>query len=207
MKIIEPISSSVFITACAYAAGVSHNNAFMREFGVDPEFSQPSIEKALYDGGIITFEVFYGHLTAILSFATSVTGLIILATATLGITAVLLRHRGRLPQLKQKALELSTLLGAFTPIGLIGISYIIFLTFSAFNKGAENGQELAMKFIKTCQWVEMSKGKDKHKACAFKKDDNAIWYFELETAGSKAEAKQLSELDSISYLKPQKLIE
>ncbi|GIZ13644.1 hypothetical protein [Pseudomonas sp. NCCP-436] len=207
MKIIEPISSSVFITACAYAAGVSHNNAFMRKFGVDPEFSQPSIEKALYDGGVITFEVFYGHLMAMLNFAASGIGLSILAVAALGVIALLLWNRRRIPQLKEKLLEFSTLLGAFTPIGLIGISYIIFLTFSAFNKGTEKGEELALKFIKTCQWIEMNKGKEKHKACAFKKDDNAIWYFELETAGSKTEAKQLSELDSISYLTPQKLIE
>jgi hypothetical protein len=207
MKIIEPISSSVFITACAYAAGISHNNAFMRKFGIDPEFSQPGIEKALYDGGVITFEVFYEHLTSALNYITSWLGLSVLAIALLGIVTTLFFNRNKIPQLQKKLDDISTLLGAYTPIGLIGIGYIMFLTFSSFNKGAEKGEELAIKFIKTCQWVEMNKDKEVRKACAFKKDDNAIWYFELETAGSKAEAKQLSELDSITYLTPQKLIE
>ncbi|WP_147479700.1 hypothetical protein [Pseudomonas amygdali] len=58
MKIVEPISSALLITGCVYSAGISQNSAFMREFGVNPEFSQPSIDKILYDGGLITFEIF-----------------------------------------------------------------------------------------------------------------------------------------------------
>ncbi|BCA30918.1 hypothetical protein [Metapseudomonas otitidis] len=203
MKVIEPISSSVFITACAYAAGISHNNAFMRKFGIDPEFSQPSVEKALYDGGIVTFETFYDHILAVANFAKSGITITILALLALGAAILAAAFRNKLPQAK----KLISLTINHIPTGLIGIAYFMFLTFSAFNKGAEKGEALAIKFIKTCNWVEMVKDKEKHRACAFKKDNDAIWYFDIETADSKAEAKQLSELDSITYLKRQRLIE
>ena len=207
MKFIEPISSSVLLTACAYAAGISHNNAFMRTFGVDPEFSQPSIEKALYDGGVITFEELYNHCAAVLEIAKSNTSIAIISATIAILTGLLIYFRRRLPQIADKLKAASLILGSYTPIGLAGLTYIMFLTFSSFNRAEEKGENLALKFIKNCQWIEMHKEGETEKACAFKKDNDSIWYFTLETAGSKANAKNLSELDSITYLKPEKLID
>ncbi|MGF6097043.1 hypothetical protein [Pseudomonas sp. 18175] len=197
MKIIDPISSALLLTGCIYAAGTSQNNSFMRAFGINPEFSQPSIEKTLYDGGLIAFEIAYRHLTYTL-YALAI------LTITLITFHILKQHK--IVDTKSKILNAKNVaLTVFerVPLGLCLLSYMMFLSFSSFQKGQEDGIKLAYTFIERCHWVLLTENNETTKACAFRKDKDSIWYYQIEADGPKKNSKLLSSSTHITYLEPE----
>lgn len=201
MKLIEPISSALLVTGCIYAAGVAQNASFMHVFGVNPAFSQPAIDKIFYDGGIITFELFIKH--------SIIASLILLAVALIALTAISLR----------KLIKRTTFSVAATPTlnfgraffdamykmsHLLVLAYLIFLTFSSFEKAQLDGEKISKAFIETCHVVVIKKDDEEIRGCAFNKDRDSIWYINAEGDTPKANSKSLSEIDYIRYLDPVK---
>lgn len=199
MKIVEPISSALLITGCVYSAGISQNSAFMREFGVNPEFSQPSIDKILYDGGLITFEIFYGHLKfiSLLILVVSFFLIAIWCAARFirpnSVIANAPRHFNKI----KNAFE-------YTPVGLLLLLYIIYLCFSSYQKSQEVGIKLSDTFMERCHWVVLKDKEVSTKACAFRKDKDSIWYYSIKDGGLNINSKLLTELSQVTYLEPQK---
>lgn len=197
MKIIEPISSALLITGCIYAAGISQNNAFMREFGINPEFSQPPIDKILYDGGLVTFEIFYTHSKLLCVIAT---------VAVLLLLFTWLVAKKRFPNSRLAALANYTRFFEKTynrfPFGLALLFYIGLLCFSSFHKSQTIGIKLAETFIDRCHWVEIEQQGQQSKACAFRKDKDSIWFYTIDTGDLKIGSKLLSELSEITYFEP-----
>jgi hypothetical protein len=198
MKLVDPISSALLITGCVYAAGTSQNNSFMREFGINPEFSQPSIEKTLYDGGIITFEIVYSHFVLLLTIA-----LLIIAAGA--ITLIVKKITSRLNFLIPSTNSIAKIYitASKAPLGFLFLTYIMYLSFSSFQKGQDDGVKLAMTFIERCHWVEIKEKSETTKACAFRKDKDSIWYYQIESNGPKKNSKLLSSSTSVTYLEPE----
>nr|WP_288454408.1 hypothetical protein [uncultured Pseudomonas sp.] len=209
MKALEPLSSAFLLTGCIYASGVSQSNSFMRTFGINPELSQPSLEKILYDGGIITFEIVMKHVE--LAAYTVVTAAII----ALCILLFSIRSRVKASATRTEAEEnIEFLLHKISatckrllsfPLSGLLLAYIVLLTFCAHEKAIKDGKTLSISYMKTCYWVEIITKDEKDKACAFRKDENAMWYFRITETGSAPESKPLSEIKQINYLPPQKL--
>jgi hypothetical protein len=199
MKVIEPVSSALLLTGCVYSAGISQNNAFMRSFGVSPEFSQPAIDKIFYDGGLITFEVFYNHIIlaafAFLTLSTLATTLILYIIFAKGIQT--------LKNQKKFLLYSLTTITPAIPIGLITLLYIIFLCFASYQKGQVIGVKLSEKFLERCYWVVVKDKKDSVQACAFRKDRDSIWYYQINDGDIKINSKLLTEVGQVTYLQPQ----
>jgi len=199
VKIIEPLSSALLITGCVYSAGVAQNSSLMRVFGVNPAFSQPAIDKILYDGGLVTFELFATHVLAALVIV--IAALIISAAAALTysktkkLPATLILHQGFkniIPALKFLEKAGGTLL----------LIYLTTLTILSYNKAREDGKKIAESFVSTCHAVIIEKDKSKTNGCAFNKDRDSIWYYTIKDGESKTGSKPLSELDQIIYLDP-----
>ncbi|MFW9267896.1 hypothetical protein ACLK1G_11930 [Pseudomonas sp. NR3] len=199
MKIVEPISSALLITGCVYAAGTSQNSAFMREFGINPEFSQPSIDKILYDGGLITFEIFYDHLR-LMSLLTFI--IIVFLTATWA-TAKFMSPGSAIANAPSHFNQIKSAL-QYTPVGLLLLLYIIFLCFSSYQKSQEVGIKLSETFMESCHWVILKDKENTTKACAFRKDKDSIWYYNIKDGNLNINSKLLTELGQVTYLEPQK---
>lgn len=198
MKIIEPISSALLLTGCVYSAGISQNNAFMRSFGVSPEFSQPAIDKIFYDGGLITFEIFYKHLTWItFGLLTTFAFLAIFISY-----AALTRKWHLITVIKNKTTTCYSTIAPSTPVGLITLLYIIFLCFSSYQKGQNIGVKLSDTFLDRCYTVIIKDKKDTISACAFRKDRDSIWYYQFNDGEIKINSRILTEIGQITYLEP-----
>ncbi|PRA58665.1 hypothetical protein CQ065_23395 [Pseudomonas sp. MYb187] len=199
MKIVEPISSALLITGCVYSAGISQNNAFMREFGINPEFSQPSIDKILYDGGLITFEIFYDHLK-FLSLLVFVIAIFLVATWA---AAKLISPGSAIANAPSHFDQIKSVL-QYTPTGLLLLLYIIYLCFSSYQKSQETGIKLSETFMERCHWVILKDKKNTTKACAFRKDKDSIWYYNIKGGDLNINSSLLTELGQVTYLEPQK---
>ncbi|TDF78540.1 hypothetical protein [Pseudomonas sp. H9] len=200
MKVIEPISSALLLTGCIYAAGVSQNNSFMRSFGVNPEFSQPSIDKIFYDGGLITFEIFYNHLIYAFWFITTFFGVI--TTALL--IFLLIKGSQSLIEPYNQTKPIFSFCCSLIPTGTLILTYIIFLSFSSFQKGQTDGVKLSQIFIERCHWIEITQDSKSERACAFRKDKDSIWYYKINSDGIKINSKLLSSANEITYMEPEK---
>jgi hypothetical protein len=199
MKIIEPISSALLLTGCVYSAGISQNNAFMRSFGVNPEFSQPAIDKIFYDGGLITFEIFYTHIL----YATA--SLLTLVILTSFFTCYIAFTKG-LQGIKKTRTAVSNFLTTINPMipaGIITLLYIVFLCFASYQKGQITGVKLSEKFLERCYWIIVKDKKDSIKACAFRKDRDSIWYYQLNDGDVKINSKLLTDVGQVTYLQPE----
>lgn len=199
MKIIEPISSALLVTGCVYVAGISQSSALMYYFGVNPAFSQPSIDKIFFDGGLITFELFVRHLLLFLLF---IFGLLIGV-----VIGVLCRAKGNgvlrcdyFRSIYRYWNVLYPKLSNFS--GPVILIYLIFLTFSSYSKGVIDGERVGQTFVSVCHAVELSKGDSSIKGCAFSKDRDLIWFYTIEDGEPRANSKLLSELDKIVYFEP-----
>lgn len=201
MKIVEPISSALLITGCVYSAGTSQNSAFMREFGINPEFSQPPVDKILYDGGLITFEVFYGHLIYVSLLALVV---LVLLAVSWGVAGCMGRAPARLTVLDYVNKAKSAL--AYVPVGFLLLLYIVYLCFASYEKSQDVGVKLSEMFIERCHWVVLNSKDGTTKACAFRKDKDSIWYYNIKVGGLDVSSKLLTELGQVTYLEPQKMI-
>lgn len=198
MKIVEPISSALLITGCVYSAGISQNSAFMREFGINPEFSQPPIDKILYDGGLITFEIFYDHLKFISLLLFIIISLLAVtwgAAKFISPGSAIVNAPSHLSKIKN-ALQ-------YTPVGLLLLLYIIYLCFSSYQKSQEVGIKLSETFMERCHWVILKDKKNTTKACAFRKDKDSIWYYNIKDGNLNINSTLLTELGQVTYLEPQ----
>lgn len=204
MKIIEPLSSALLLTACVYSAGVAQSDAFMHAFGINPAFSQPSIDKIFYDGGLITFEIFYNHLKLIKSaLKIALPIAFILAITTLSI----LFFTNKITASIQATKKIMPVISWFftSALGVTALIYLIYLTFASFTKAQGDGERLALTFTNTCHAVTLKKDKDTIDGCAFRKDRDSIWYFTVEENTPRVNSKLLSEVDQISYLPPKEI--
>jgi len=200
MKVIEPVSSALLLTGCVYAAGVSQNNSFMRSFGVNPEFSQPSIDKIFYDGGLITFEIFYSHLVYAFWFICSFFGVLVAAL----LIFVMINGFKYFVGLYNQAKPGLSFCCSLIPTGALILIYIIFLSFTSFQKGQTDGIKLSQTFIERCHWIEFTQDAKPERACAFRKDKDSIWYYKINSDGIKINSKLLSSAKEITYLEPEK---
>lgn len=201
MKIVEPISSALLITGCVYAAGTSQNSAFMREFGINPEFSQPSIDKILYDGGLITFEIFYDHLKWVSIFAMIVLLLLVIVWGV----AKFMSPGSLISNIPNHFNQIKIAFG-YVPVGLLLLLYIIYLCFSSYQKSQEVGVKLSEVFMEKCHWVILKDKESSTKACAFRKDKDSIWYYSIKDGDLNISSKLLTELGQVTYLEPQKIV-
>ncbi|MGW7772144.1 hypothetical protein ACTWM0_04280 [Pseudomonas machongensis] len=199
MKVVEPLSSALLITACVYVAGISQYSELMRFFGVNPAFSQPAIDKIFYDGGLITFEVFMGHLWFFV--------VCVLIAAIIVVCIVFLRSYGDktirvyyFSVVCQSLRRISEFLDGCS--GLVVFIYLIFLTFASYEKAKIDGEKVGQSFISVCHAVELRKDGKTLKGCAFSKDRDAIWFYSIDDGDLKAKSKPLSELDQITYFDP-----
>jgi hypothetical protein len=199
MKIVEPISSALLITGCVYAAGTGQNSAFMREFGINPEFSQPSVDKILYDGGLITFEIFYHHLKVI----TLTSFVVIIVLAAIWAAAKFMKPNSAIARAPSHFSKIKSAL-QYTPAGLLLLLYIIFLCFSSYQKSQDVGVKLSETFMESCHWVILKDKENTTKACAFRKDKDSIWYYNIKDGGLNINSKLLTELGQVTYMEPQK---
>lgn len=199
MKIVEPISSALLITGCVYAAGISQNSAFMREFGVNPEFSQPPVDKILYDGGLITFEIFYNHLklaALVVALLIAVFVVVWIVTKFFSGNAGLLGLSGCISGIKKVA--------SYAPVGLLLLLYIIYLCFASYQKSQDVGVKLSETFMDRCHWVVLKDKESTTKACAFRKDKDSIWYYNIKGSEININSKLLTEVGQVTYLEPEK---
>ncbi|MBF8703870.1 hypothetical protein [Pseudomonas putida] len=199
MKLIEPLSSALLVTGCVYVAGISQYSALMHCFGVNPAFSQPSIDKIFYDGGLITFELFVKHF---LLFSLFVFGVFVGLSLN-----VLWRAKGNVALRRlywSSAIQKGRVIYSFlsSASGTILFVYLIFLTFSSYNKGVSDGGRVADMFLSICHAVELKKDGKSIKGCAFSKDRDSIWFYTIEGDEPRANSKLLSELDQIIYFDP-----
>lgn len=201
MKIVEPISSALLITGCVYSAGTSQNSAFMREFGINPEFSQPPVDKILYDGGLIVFEVFYGHLICVALLALLV---LLLLAFSWGVARYVGCAPRRVAVLDYICKVRSAL--AYVPVGFLLLLYMVYLCFASYEKSQGVGIKLSEMFIEQCHWVVLNSKEGTTKACAFRKDKDSIWYYNIKTGGLDVSSKLLTEIGQVTYLEPQKII-
>lgn len=202
MKIIEPLSSALLLTGCVYAAGIAQNSAFMRVFGINPAFSQPAIDKIIYDGGLITFELFVRHLIIL--------SLTIIALAAIITTIITVKKLIKKIPIKTAATPIMHLIQSILETlnkasSVLALSYLIILTFLSYEKAQEDGKIIAGTFISTCHTVVIEKESNKTKGCAFNKDRDSIWYYTTNKDQPMTNSKLLSEIDQITYLDPVEL--
>lgn len=198
MKIVEPISSALLITGCVYVAGISQNSAFMREFGVNPEFSQPSVDKILYDGGLITFEIFYGHLKLSAVILLFVSAMLVAAWLAYRLFFNITLFSGVVGRMRNVTAVLS-----YVPLGFLLLIYIMYLCFSSYQRSQEVGVKLSETFMESCHWVVLKDKDETTKACAFRKDKDSIWYYKVNGGRVDVNSKLLTELGQVTYLEPQ----
>ncbi|EPZ6121130.1 hypothetical protein ACXHIE_004046 [Pseudomonas aeruginosa] len=199
MKVIEPLSSALLVTACVYSAGMAQNSSFMGAFGVNPAFSQPAIDKIFYDGGLITFELLLKHLV--------VFSLIVITMALicpLSILALKIKNKTTFKLSAPPIIDLySNLISSLVKMsGILTIAYLILLTFLAYDKGRADGLGVAKSFMSTCQQVIIKKGSKDFRGCAFNKDRDSLWYIPMDDSEMQPSSKPLSEIDRIIYLDP-----
>lgn len=197
MKVVEPISSALLITGCIYAAGTSQNSAFMRGFGISPEFSQPSVDKILYDGGLITFELFYNHLKLALMLS-------LVLALVVGVVWLVLRFIRSGCYLAGFYRRLARVFYICTqaPIGFFLLLYITFLCFSSYEKSQDIGVKLAETFMERCHRVVMKDKQGDIPACAFRKDKDSIWYYVIVNGDADVKSRLLTDLVQVTYLEP-----
>lgn len=197
MKILEPASSALLITGCVYSAGISQNNAFMRAFGVNPEFSQPPLDKILFDGGLVTFEIFYKHLEYFLIFIATCA---VIWSITLAITTLYssLSFTEQLEIFGKKTKSLIEII----PTGIILLTYITYLCFATYASSQKIGERLSEDFIDRCHGILIKEDQGEVKACAFRKDKDSIWYYTFSGGEIKVGSRLLTELQQVTYLDP-----
>ena len=195
MKVVEPVSSALLITACVYAAGVSQNNAFLRSFRLSPEFSQPALDKIFYDGGIILYEILYRMLYKAALYVT------IHAASTLAII-ILISLILRKISTTRFSVNLTTFfrtLVSWSSFFFIGA--LMFLSFAAYEKGQTDGAKIAQIYLSKCYEIKVTSGEKTSTGCAFRKDKDSIWYYT--TNGEfKVFSETLAETSKIEYLEP-----
>lgn len=195
MRFVEPISSAVLVTACVYSAGISQNNAFLRTFNLHPEFSQPALDKLLYDGGIIFCDIIFSYLMRILEFFvahpySSFLGLLV-------IIFVCGKMISRSTSLKLA--KISKLVGEWS--GALLVAILFYMTFAAYDKGQEDGVKIAKILLDNCYEVKVTSDSKTSTGCAFRKDKDSIWYY-TSKGEFKVFSETLSETSKIEYTKP-----
>lgn len=195
MRFVEPISSAVLVTACVYSAGISQNNAFLRTFNLHPEFSQPALDKLLYDGGIIFCDIIFSYLMSILEFVvahpySSFLGLLVIIFAC-G------KMMSRSTSLKLA--KISKLVGEWS--GALLVAILFYMTFAAYDKGQEDGVKIAKILLDNCYEVKVTSDSKTSTGCAFRKDKDSIWYY-TSKGEFKVFSETLSETSKIEYKKP-----
>lgn len=195
MKLIEPISSALLLTGCIYAAGNSQNASFMRWFGVQPEFSQPPVDKVLYDGGLIAFELFYRHLQYIFGLWAYAVPIALFITISYALS-----YKALSTQNRAKLLAWTKVFFNHFPVGLVLLSYLIYLTFMSWQKGQDDGVILAKIYSSKCIYIEISKDKKTETGCMFRKDKDSIWYYNRHNGEYRANSKLITESDIVRYL-------
>lgn len=195
MKFVEPISSAVLVTACVYSAGISQNNAFLRAFNLHPEFSQPALDKLLYDGGIIFCDIIFSYLVHISGF--------FLAhpySSFIGFLVVIFVCRNMISsKVYLKLAKIMKLIGEWS--GVLLVVALFFMTFTAYDKGQEDGVKIAKILLGSCYEIKVTSDSKTSTGCAFRKDKDSIWYYSS-SGEFKVFSETLSETSKIEYAKP-----
>jgi hypothetical protein len=201
MKVVEPVSSALLITACVYAAGTSQNNAFLRSFRLSPEFSQPTLDKVFYDGGMIIYEILYRMLYNAALYLT------VHVASTLAIIILLALLLKKLSSSRFSANLTSALKTIAGWSSLIFIGALVYLSFAAYEKGQADGARIAQIFLSKCFEIKVTSGEKTSTGCAFRKDKDSIWYYTTDGDGEiKVFSETLTETSKIEYLKPRAII-
>lgn len=193
MKVTEPVSLALLLTASAYSSGISQNNAFLREFNLSPEFTQQPVEKTLYDGGIILYELIFTYAQNLASFLSNhpTSLLATLLIVALALHIVSKNIAGRI------VTALTDTVGACGSI--IAILALAFLSIKSFDKGQIDGKKVAAVFINNCYEIKIVSEKQTSTGCAFRKDKDSIWYYS--NSDFKIFSEPLTEKLKIEYLK------
>lgn len=195
MKVVEPVSSALLITACVYSAGISQNNSFLRTFNLSPEFSQPALDKIFYDGGIILYEILYRALYNITFFLT------VHAASTLATIIVIAFLLRRVSQTRFSTTITNTITTLASWSSIFFVAALMYLSFAAYEKGQIDGAKIANIYLTKCYEVRVTSGETTSTGCAFRKDKDSIWYYT--TNGQfKVFSETLSETSKIEYLEP-----
>lgn len=194
MKVTEPVSLALLLTASAYSSGISQNNAFLREFNLSAEFSQPPVEKTLYDGGIILYELIYSYAH---SAATFIAGHPTSILATLIVIAILLHVTAKNSIGKFVTFFTDTL---STCGSLLIVFALVFLSIESFERGQTDGKRLADIFMRNCYEIKITSEKQTSSGCAFRKDKDSIWYYT--NKDFQIFSEPLSDKLKIEYVKP-----
>lgn len=199
MKVVEPVSSALLLTACVYSAGTSQNNAFLRAFRLSPEFSQPSLDKIFYDGGIILYEILFGFILSIWSIIIDHPIYTLIISFIIIITIKKITTSRYSPAIK-KVVSIVTSWGS---IGFIAL--LMGLSFIAYEKGQKDGSKIAEIYLKKCYEVRITSDEKTSTGCAFRKDKDSIWYY---TTNKKFQvfSETLTETKKIEYLSPRPVI-
>jgi hypothetical protein len=192
MRIIEPVSSALLLTSCIYVAGISQNNAFLKEFGMNPELSQPEVPKALYDGGIITLEVFWRNVETISDYLW-----LLLPIIVIGALLFLYRELDPIKRFNACLVYAKNKYVKYNPTSYFLLSYIIYLTFTSYGAGKADGIELAKLQKSSCRYSEIVGQDYRVKACVFRKDRDLIWYYIRNSNGYIISYKPITSLKEI----------
>ncbi|MNJ29675.1 hypothetical protein D3C77_242490 [compost metagenome] len=195
MKFVEPISSAVLVTACVYSAGISQNNAFLRAFNLHSEFSQPALDRILYDGGIIFCDIIFGYFKSTYGFLANYPYSIALGLITLAIF-----YRKNIPASLTKKLS-DSLNFVVQWSGALLVLFLFYMTFAAYDKGQEDGLRIAKILLNNCYEIKVTSGDKTSTGCAFRKDKDSIWYY-TSTDKFKVFSETLSETSKVEYSKP-----
>lgn len=194
MKVVEPVSSALLITACVYSAGVSQNNAFLRSFKLSPEFSQPAIDKILYDGGLILYELLWSGVLRVASYIA--THPISLLISLIILFFAIRKIFGTWPLAIKRIV---TAVSNLSSIGFIGL--LVALSFFSYEKGQVDGAKIAAIYLSKCYEVRISSDDKTSTGCAFRKDKDSIWYYKIDDT-FKVYSETLTETSKIEYLPP-----
>ncbi|QXH73823.1 hypothetical protein KSS92_04755 [Pseudomonas atacamensis] len=195
MRFVEPISSAVLVTACVYSAGISQNNAFLRTFNLHPEFSQPALDKLLYDGGIIFCDILFSYLVRILDFFVAHP-----YSFSLGVLVVIFVWGKMLSKsISHKLANTMRLVGEWS--GVLLVVVLFYMTFAAYDKGQEDGVKIAKILLDNCYEVKVTSDGKTSTGCAFRKDKDSIWYY-TSRGEFKVFSETLTETSKIEYAKP-----
>jgi hypothetical protein len=195
MKFVEPISSAVLVTACVYSAGISQNNAFLRTFNLHPEFSQPALDKLLYDGGIIFCDIIFSYLARLAGFFGAHP-----YSSILGVLLIIFVCRKMISASTYlKLSQFMKVLGEWS--GVLLVIILFYMTFAAYDKGQEDGVRIAKILLDNCYEVKVTSDDKTSTGCAFRKDKDSIWYY-TSKGEFKVYSETLSETSKIEYTKP-----
>ena len=195
MRFVEPISSAVLVTACVYSAGISQNNAFLRAFNLHPEFSQPALDKILYDGGIIFCDIIFSYLVHVSEFFFAHP-----YSSLIGFLIVVFVCRNMISRNVYTALaKLMNIVGEWS--GALLVVALFFMTFAAYDKGQEDGVKIAKILLGSCYEVKVTSDNKTSTGCAFRKDKDSIWYY-TSNGEFKVFSETLSETSKVEYTKP-----